>query len=65
MSSRLEVRKVLTPEQRDKMLLSGQGRDGRGDRDGFRKGGRQGARGGDCDNIGKGQRGNGSGRGNW
>ncbi len=74
-SNRLEVRKVLTPEQRDKMLLSGEGREGRGDRDGFRKGGKQGTRRGDCDNGGKGQwdkgqrdkgqRGNGPGRGNW
>jgi len=61
MSNLLEVRKVLTPDQRDKMLLHSEQRGGRdGHRMGFRKGGQ-----GNSGRDGWGQHGNGSGRGNW
>ncbi len=66
MSTRLEVRKVLTPEQRDKMLMLGEGRRGDGNHEGFRRGGGQGfGQRGDCDYNGRGRQGKGSGRGNW
>ncbi|MDX2475603.1 MAG: Spy/CpxP family protein refolding chaperone [Candidatus Krumholzibacteria bacterium] len=69
MSNRLEVRKVLTPEQRDKMLLSGDGRgDKRGDKRGqkFGQGNNRGQGGGGCNNdCDSPRRENGSGHGNW
>jgi Spy/CpxP family protein refolding chaperone len=73
MSDRLEVRKVLTPEQRDKMLLSGEGRgenhgDKRGGKRGqiFGQGHNRGQGGGGCNNdCDSPRRENGSDRGNW
>jgi len=62
MGNRLAVRKVLTPEQRDKMLLQSERRGGR---DGFEKQGQRGKNRGGCDNDGSGQQRKGSGRGNW
>ncbi len=58
MSNRLAVRKVLTPEQRDKMLLAGKGSGGR---EGIHKRGQRGQRRsgrGGCDNSCAGQRSN-------
>jgi len=60
MSNRLEVRKVLTPAQRDKMLLMGERR---GNGQGEGRGGR-GGNGGQCDFGGKGGRGQQKGNGN-
>ena len=78
MENRLEVRKVLTPEQRDKMLLSGEGRgdkNGRGERFGQGNQRGNGNQQGNCNQQGQGRgnnngrngsnRGNGSGNGNW
>ena len=58
METRLAVRQQLTPEQRDKMLLMGEGRGGRGEREGRggghghgQHGGHRGC-GGDCPRAG-------------
>lgn len=65
MKSRLEVRKVLTPEQRDKMLLMGEGRgDNQRGKKGSRRGESRGGRQNQCDNSGNGS-GRGNGNGNW
>ena len=54
LDTRLAVRQQLTPEQRDKMLLMGDGRDGRGERGGRGGHGRHGGQrcGGDCPRSG-------------
>ena len=59
LDTRLAVRQQLTPEQRDKMLLMGEGRGGRGDREGRggrgghgRHGGHRGGGDGDCPRSG-------------